>query len=188
MWGKLEIALGPNSSIITKQGYPVRNDETINEMVRYRFLIYLHELDQLTGVKPHHNYHLEFSAFHAKFRVKLDLNPKSSTATIKKLRLSYFFLQAGKENSSLSEYLAQLDTFQMTLIQESRVSGEKKTIGALMLDAREFLSGSKKSFYKFLDLGWGLEGSIGLARSPTCVNTSRLILSTPDKLVYIPNE
>ena len=53
-----EISLGPNSSIITKDNRPVRNDETIHEMYRYRFLLYLHELDELVGVAPNTNYHL----------------------------------------------------------------------------------------------------------------------------------
>ena len=36
---------------------------------------------------------------------------------------------------------------------ENRTNGEKKTIGNLSLDMREFLgSGMKKSFYKFLDV------------------------------------
>ena len=41
----IEISLGPNSSIITKNNRPLRNDQTIHEMTRYRFLMYLHELD-----------------------------------------------------------------------------------------------------------------------------------------------
>lgn len=63
-------------------------------MVRYRFLIYLHELDELTGVKPNHNYYFEFAVFGSKFKLKLDLSPKSKTASIKKLRAAYFFVQA----------------------------------------------------------------------------------------------
>ena len=51
------------------------------------------------------------------------------------------------------------------------MNGEKRSIGALNLDMREYLgAGVKKSFYKFLDVesvgyGWGLEGSIGLVRT-----------------------
>ena len=36
--------------------------------------------------------------------------------------------------------------------------------------------------------GWGLEGSIGLIPSKEHVNTSRVILTTNDKLIYIPNQ
>ncbi len=39
------ISMNPNSSIITKNDYPIRNDETIHQMARYIFIIYLHELD-----------------------------------------------------------------------------------------------------------------------------------------------
>ena len=51
---------------------------------------------------------------------------------------------------------------------------------------------SKKPFYKFFNIsevnyGWGLEGSIGLSHTPYEVNTSRTILSTEDKLVYLPS-
>jgi len=59
---------------------------------------------------------------------------------------------------------------------------------------REYLTSvGKKSFYKFLDVesvgyGWGLEGSIGLVRAEGEVNTSRLILSTEDKLIYLPSQ
>jgi len=61
--------------------------------------------------------------------------------------------------------------FKITLSSENRVNGDKKNIGCLNLDMREYLgSGVKKSFYKFLDVeevgyGWGLEGSIGLVRN-----------------------
>jgi len=90
----LEISLGPNSSIITKNDYPVRNDETIHQMVRYRFLIYLHELDELIGVKNNHNYFFEFSIFGNKFKLKIDVHPKDKVTPIKKLRVCYFFVQA----------------------------------------------------------------------------------------------
>jgi hypothetical protein len=59
---------------------------------------------------------------------------------------------------------------------------------------REYLASvGKKSFYKFFDVesvgyGWGLEGSIGLVRTESEVNTSRLILSTEDRLIYLPSQ
>lgn len=86
-----EISLGPNSSIITRNNCPIRNDETIHEMVRYRFLIYLHELDELTNIQPHTNYYLDFMLFGTRFKVKLDLRPGMTSSLIKKLRLCYFF-------------------------------------------------------------------------------------------------
>jgi hypothetical protein len=63
-------------------------------MVRYRFLIYLHELDELTGICPHTNYYLDFGLFGAKFKIKLDLRPNMSSSLIKKLRVCYFFFPA----------------------------------------------------------------------------------------------
>lgn len=63
------------------------------------------------------------------------------------------------------------ETFKINLITENRFNGERRNIGYLNLDMREFLGlGMKKSFYKFLDVeevgyGWGLEGSIGLSRT-----------------------
>lgn len=189
-----EISLGPNSSIITRNDYPVRNDETIHQMARYRFVLYLHELDELTGVKPNHNYYFEFAVFGNRFKLKLDLHPKTKVAPIKKLRLSYFFVQTNNEQRSLLEYMNTHEAFRIHLLAENRLNGEKRTIGGLSLDMREFLgSGMKKSFYKFLEVeevgyGWGLEGSIGLSRTEQEVNTSRLILSTEDKLIYLPSQ
>jgi hypothetical protein len=115
-------------------------------------------------------------------------------APIKKIRLSYFFVQTNNEQKSLLEYMNIHESFKIHLVMENRASGEKRTIGNLSLDMREFLgSGMKKSFYKFLDVeevgyGWGLEGSIGLSRTEQEVNTSRLILSTEDKLIYLPSQ
>ena len=189
-----EISLGPNSSIITKNDYPVRNDETIHQMARYRFVIYLHELDELTGVKPNHNYFFEFAIFGNKFKLKLDIHPKNKVAPIKKLRVCYFFVQTSSEPKSLLEYMNSHETFKIHLVTENRFNGERRNIGCLNLEMREFLgSGVKKSFYKFLDVeevgyGWGLEGSIGLSRTEQEVNTSRLILSTEDKLIYLPSQ
>jgi hypothetical protein len=111
-----EISLGPNSSIITKNDYPIRNDETIHQMVRYRFLIYLHELDELTGVKSNHNYFFEFSIFGSKFKLKVDVNAKDKVATIKKLRVCYFFVQANNESKSLMEYMNKNETFKINLV------------------------------------------------------------------------
>jgi|688.fasta_scaffold661302_1 hypothetical protein len=54
------------------------------------------------------------------------------------------------------------ETLKINLICENRLTSEKRNIGSLNLDTREFLgSGVKKSFYKFLDVedvgyGWGL--------------------------------
>jgi len=80
----------------------------------------------------------------------------------------------------------------MTLIAENRQTGEKRVAGSLNLDLREFLVQGRKNFYKFLDteggFGWGLEGSIGLIKTEKEVNTSRLILSTEDRLIYLPSQ
>lgn len=75
---------------------------------------------------------------------------------------------------------------------ENRESGEKRIAGKLGLDLKEFLVQGRKNFYKFLDteggFGWGLEGSIGLVRNDKELNTSRLILSTEDRLIYLPSQ
>jgi hypothetical protein len=71
-------------------------------MSRYRFLIYLHELDELVGVAPHTNYHLEFALFGSKFKSKLDLRPGVSSTLIKKLRLCYFFFPTPMEHENLA--------------------------------------------------------------------------------------
>jgi hypothetical protein len=74
-------------------------------------------------------------------------------APIKKLRLCYFFVQTNNEQKSLLEYMSIHEAFKIHLVMENRSSGEKRTIGNLSLDMREFLgSGMKKSFYKFLDV------------------------------------
>lgn len=70
-------------------------------MARYRFLIYLHELDELTTIHPHTNYYLDFTLFGTRFKLKLDLKPSLSSLLIKKLRLCYFFFPLAQEHQNL---------------------------------------------------------------------------------------
>ncbi len=92
----------------------------------------------------------------------------------------------------MHEYIQKHEVLKINLVAEKRESGEKRIAGKLALDLKEFLVQGRKSFYKFLDaeggFGWGLEGSIGLVRNEKEVNTSRLILSTEDRLVYLPSQ
>lgn len=115
--------MGPNSSIITRNDCPIRNDETIHQMARYRFLLYLHELDELTGVKPNHNYYFEFAVFANKFKLKLDLHPKAKVCPIKKLRVSYFFVQTSTESRSLLDYMNTHEAMKIELVSENRANG-----------------------------------------------------------------
>ena len=120
-------------------------------MSRYRFLIYLHELDELVGVAPNTVYHLEFTLFGSKFRTKLDLRPGMSSTLIKKLRLCYFFFPTASETENLQEYTQKEKEFKINLIAENRSTGEKKTAGCLTLDLKEFIAPGRKNFYKFFD-------------------------------------
>lgn len=105
-------------------------------MVRYRFLIYLHELDELTGIKPNNNYFLDFGIFGSRFRLKLDVRPGVKVTTIKKLRICYFFVPAGCESGNIQEYILQHEVLKMTLMAENRQTGEKRVAGSLNLDLR----------------------------------------------------
>ena len=80
----------------------MRNDEAIHQMVRYRFIIYLHELDEMTTIKPSTNYYIEFSLFGSRFKIKLDLRPGMKVTPIRKLKFSYFFMPIGKDVENLN--------------------------------------------------------------------------------------
>jgi hypothetical protein len=92
---------GISCEIIDLQTIYPYDGETIHEMARYRFLIYLHELDELTTIHPHTNYYLDFSLFGTRFKLKLDLKPSLSSLLIKKLRLCYFFFPLAQEHQNL---------------------------------------------------------------------------------------
>jgi hypothetical protein len=67
------------------------------------------------------------------------------------LRLCYFFIPAGCENSNIQEYILQHQFLKINLIAESRQTNERRNAGCLNLDLKEFLVNGRKSFYKFLD-------------------------------------
>ena len=85
-------------------------------MVRYRFILYLHELDELRGVKPHTNYFLDFAIFGTRFKFKLEVRPGLKSTPVKKLRLCYFFIPAGCENANIQEYILQHQFLRINLI------------------------------------------------------------------------
>lgn len=65
----------------------------------------------------------------------------------------------------------------------------------MVLSLKDYFSAKniKKDFYKMFNVnnvpfGWGLEGSIGVITSPDYINTSRLIFTTNDKLIYRPSQ
>lgn len=92
-------------------------------MVRYRFLIYLHELDEMTNIQPHTNYYLDFALFGSKFKIKLDLRPGMTSSLIKKLRLCYFFFPTANELQNLQEYIQKQEVLKIHLLAERRDTG-----------------------------------------------------------------
>jgi hypothetical protein len=102
----LAIELGPKSNIIfDKDNHPIKNDEMINTMIRYRLVLFLKEIDQisLSHLKKdpsQYNYFLEYEMFGVKSRMKLDFlknyNEQKKTLLIKKLKINYFFSHSHK--------------------------------------------------------------------------------------------
>ena len=84
--------LGPNSNNITLDCCPIKNDEIISKMVRFRFIIYLNEIDEVVNVDSGYNYYLEFSIFGKKARYKLDTSlVHHKIIPLRKLKVIYFF-------------------------------------------------------------------------------------------------
>lgn len=71
----------------------MKNDEIINKMYRFRLIIYLNEIDEVSGLKTNTNYFLEFSLFGKKSKYKLNLGmvEKSKIIPLNKLKIFYFF-------------------------------------------------------------------------------------------------
>lgn len=52
------IELGPNSNITTKNDIPLKNDEIINQMMRFRMIFFLNEIDQIPSIQLNNHYFL----------------------------------------------------------------------------------------------------------------------------------
>ena len=68
-----ELELGPNSKLIIQQNCPIKNDAIISKMERYRFIVYLVSIDELTPIEPNRSYYLEYSLVNVRVRYKLEL-------------------------------------------------------------------------------------------------------------------
>ena len=120
------------------------------------------------------------------------MRPDTKALLIKKLRVCYFFFPTDTQLFNLQEYVQKQEVLNINLIAENRTFNQRKQVGCLSLGLKEFLVPGRKNFYKFFDteygFGWGLQGSIGIVRTEKEVNTSRLILTTEDRLVYLPSQ
>ena len=66
------IELGPNTNITTIDNHPVCNDEIINKMIRFRFIIFLNEIDEVVELGENLSYSLEISVMEKKIKYRLD--------------------------------------------------------------------------------------------------------------------
>ena len=114
----LVIELGPNSNIITKDDCPIRNDEIINKMIRFRFIIYLNEIDEIPTADCGVNYFMEFSIFGKKARYKLDTSMvDDKIIPLKKLKVIYFFANSVEE---VEDYAKSAANFRINIVTETK--------------------------------------------------------------------
>ena len=83
--------LGPYSKLIIQDNCPIKNDEIINQMIRYRFIINLVSIDEITKVDPSLSYYLEYSLINIKVKYKLEVNAHDTIVPLNKLRVIYAF-------------------------------------------------------------------------------------------------
>ncbi len=174
-----EVELGPNSKLIIQDNCPIKNDAIISKMVRYRFIIYLVAMDELTDIDATRNYYLEYSIVNVKVRYKIDVRPGSQTVTLNKLRVVYAFCH---DRKALNDYINAVDCLTVQLVSESLDKKDRFVWGTLNLELKDFTSDKviKREYYKMFNLkgvpwGWGLSANIGVVDSGGYVDTSRMI-------------
>ena len=110
--------MGPNSKIIFNENCPIKNDQMINKMIRYRVIVYFKELDLIKNLKKDINYYLEYSLFGIKTKFKIDINNhKQTEVSIKKIRINYFFAHSHEDVSS---YINNAEDFLINIIAENK--------------------------------------------------------------------
>ena len=61
-------------------------------MIRFRFIIYLNQIDEVVSVDPSLNYYMEYSIFGKKARYRLDLSlVDQKLIPLRKLKVIYLF-------------------------------------------------------------------------------------------------
>ena len=87
-------------------------------MMRFRFIIYLNEIDEVVSVDPSLNYFMEFSIFSKKARYKLDTSMvEDKIIPLKKLKVIYFFANSVEE---VEEYAKIGANFRINIISETK--------------------------------------------------------------------
>jgi hypothetical protein len=159
-------------------------------MVRYRFVIYLVAIDEVTNVDPTRSYYLEYSIVNVKVRYKIEPKADSSVLTLNRLRVIYAF---SHDRKALNDYINQVEHLTVHLVVESADKRERTVWGTLNLELKDFLSEKviKREYYKMFNLkgvpwGWGLSANLGLVDSDGYVDTSRMIFRNINEQVYYP--
>jgi hypothetical protein len=159
-------------------------------MQRYRFIIYLVSIDEMTPADSSRNYFIEYSLMNIKVRYKLDIPQEGIKAvTINRLRVIYAF---SHDRKALNDYLNSTSFLTIHLVSETLDKKDRVVWGSLNLELKDFLSENviKREYYKMFNLkgvpwGWGLEANIGLD-SGGFVDTSRMIFRNINEQVYYP--
>ena len=87
-------------------------------MIRFRFIIYLNEIDEVIFKDPSLNYFMEFSIFGKKARYKLDTSlAGDKIIPLKKLKVIYFFANSVEE---VEEYAKIGPNFRINIIAEAK--------------------------------------------------------------------
>ena len=130
------IQLGPNTNIITKDNCPMKRDQIINNMMRFRCILFWNEIDFIPDVLQSYHYFIQFSIFGSKVRYKLDMSMLDmKIITLRKLKVIYFFVNS---QESLENYANSGALLKLHLIIESKCNNDKKTIGYLNLPIKDY--------------------------------------------------
>lgn len=167
----------------------MKNNEIINQMIRYRFIINLVEIDELTKTDPSLTYYIEYSLINIKVKYKLDIHPTDKTVVLNKLRVIYAFCH---DRKTLNEFITEQRSLTIHIVTENEKK-EKTIWGKTELPLEELISDKiiKREYYKMFNMkdvswGWGLTANIGISSSHRCVDTSRNIFRKHKGLVYYP--
>ena len=86
-------------------------------MIRFRFIVYLNEIDEVVSVNSSLNYFMEFSIFGKKTRYKLDTSRGHKNIPLKKLKVIYFFANSLEK---AEEYAKTAGNFRINILTETK--------------------------------------------------------------------